>query len=82
MPSPEPDYKKVIGDTIRKLKTEADLSLAELAERSGVSASWLSRLESGKHESTWEGLEEVAKGLGLSLSQFAAEIERMEKKGR
>lgn len=82
MPSPEPDYRKAIGDTIRKLRTEADLSLAELAQRSGLSASWLGRLESGKHESTWAGLEEVAKGLGLSLSKFAEEVERMERNGR
>jgi XRE family transcriptional regulator, fatty acid utilization regulator len=82
MPSSEPDFRKAIGETIRKLRTDADLTLAELADRSGLSASWLGRLESGKHESTWEGLEEVAKGLGLSLSEFAAEIERMEKKGR
>jgi transcriptional regulator with XRE-family HTH domain len=82
MASSDPDYRKAIAETIRRLRKDDGLTLVELAERSGLSASWLGRLESGKHEPTWEGLREVAKGFGVPLSKFAEEVERMERKAR
>jgi transcriptional regulator with XRE-family HTH domain len=72
------DPKRVTALAIRKLREEEKLTKQQVAERSGLSLSWLSRLESGKHESTWGGLKKVAQGLGVSTVDLTAEIERLE----
>lgn len=72
------DADDMTAAAIRKLREEAKLTRRQVAERSGLSVSWLSRLESGKHQSTWAGMKKVAKGLGVSMTDLAAEIERLE----
>lgn len=63
---------------IRALREEAQLSRATLAERSGLSSSWIYRLESGKHEPTYLSMCRLADGLGVPLSRLAATIEDLE----
>jgi transcriptional regulator with XRE-family HTH domain len=63
---------------IRALREEAGLSRTTLAERSSLSRSWISRLESGKHEPTYRSMCRLADGLGVPLSRLAATIEDLE----
>ena len=67
--------KVAVALAIRALREEARLSRAMLAERSGLSSSWISRLESGKHEPTYNSLRRLAGGLGVPLSRLAKAIE-------
>jgi len=60
----------VIGDRVRTLRESLDLSLRELAERSGVSAPMLSQVERGETSPTLAVAEKIAAGLELSLSQL------------
>jgi transcriptional regulator with XRE-family HTH domain len=59
-----------IGDRIRTLRDSMELSLRELAERSGVSAPMLSQVERGETSPTLAVAEKIAGGLELSLSQL------------
>ena len=59
-----------IGDRIRTLRESMELSLRELAERSGVSAPMLSQVERGETSPTLAVAEKIAGGLELSLSQL------------
>ena len=60
----------MVGTRIRTLREGMDLSLRDLAERSGVSAPMLSQVERGETSPTLSIAERIADGLELSLSQL------------
>jgi transcriptional regulator with XRE-family HTH domain len=55
---------------LRNLREAMDLSLRDLADRSGVSAPMLSQVERGETSPTLAVAERIATGLELSLSQL------------
>src|SRR2546430_9169671 len=59
-----------IGPRIRALREAEDLSLRDLAERSGVSAPMLPQVERGETSPTLAVAARIAAGLDLSLSQL------------
>jgi transcriptional regulator with XRE-family HTH domain len=59
-----------IGPRVRALREAMDLSLRELAERSGVSAPMLSQVEREETSPTLATAGRIAAGLDLSLSQL------------
>src|ERR687890_795862 len=59
-----------IGPRIRALRAHMDLSLRDLAERSGVSAPMLSQVERGETSPTLQVAARIAAGLELRLSQL------------
>ena len=60
----------VIGSRVRLLREAMDLSLRDLAERSGVSAPMLSQVERGETSPTLAVAAKIAAGLELTLSQL------------
>lgn len=59
-----------VGSRIRALREAMDLSLRDLAERSGVSAPMLSQVERGETSPTLQVAGRIASGLDLTLSQL------------
>jgi transcriptional regulator with XRE-family HTH domain len=59
-----------VGPRIRALREAMDLSLRDLAERSGVSAPMLSQVERGETSPTLHVASRIASGLELRLSQL------------
>jgi transcriptional regulator with XRE-family HTH domain len=59
-----------VGARVRALREAMDLSLRDLAERSGVSAPMLSQVERGETSPTLAVASRIAAGLELSLSQL------------
>src|SRR5213592_2726553 len=59
-----------IGPRVRALREAMDLSLRDLAERSGVSAPMLSQVERGETSPTLQVAARIAHGLELKLSQL------------
>ena len=59
-----------LGPRIRALREAMDLSLRDLAQRSGVSAPMLSQVERGETSPTLQVAERIAAGLELRLSQL------------
>jgi len=59
-----------LGPRIRALRESMDLSLRDLAERSGVSAPMLSQVERGETSPTLQVATRIAAGLELRLSQL------------
>ena len=60
----------MVGARVRALREAMDLSLRDLAERSGVSAPMLSQVERGETSPTLTTAERIAAGLDLTLSQL------------
>jgi XRE family transcriptional regulator, regulator of sulfur utilization len=59
-----------IGPRVKALREAMDLSLRDLAERSGVSAPMLSQVERGETSPTLQVATRIAAGLELRLSQL------------
>ena len=59
-----------VGTRVKALREAMDLSLRDLAERSGVSAPMLSQVERGETSPTLVIAEKIAAGLDLTLSQL------------
>ncbi len=61
---------ETVGSRVRALREAMDLSLRDLADRSGVSAPMLSQVERGETSPTLQVAERIAAGLELRLSQL------------
>jgi transcriptional regulator with XRE-family HTH domain len=59
-----------VGPRVKALREAMDLSLRDLAERSGVSAPMLSQVERGETSPTLQVAAKIASGLELRLSQL------------
>jgi len=64
------EHQNPIGPRIRALRDAMELSLRDLAQRSGVSAPMLSQVERGETSPTLAIAERIAAGLELRLSQL------------
>ena len=64
------EVPSAIGPRVRALREAMDLSLRDLAERSGVSAPMLSQVERGETSPTLQVATRIAAGLELRLSQL------------
>ena len=69
-PPADPLDPNVIGARVKALREAADLSLRDLAARSGVSAPMLSQVERGETSPTLTVAARIAAGLELRLSQL------------
>jgi len=61
------DYLKQIGGRIRDLRKDADLTQEELADRSGINAAYVARIERGEVNVTIQTLVNIAQGLKVEL---------------
>src|SRR6476620_303997 len=59
-----------LGDYLREQRTEARLSLRQLAEQVGVSNPYLSQIERGLRRPSAEVLQQLAKALRISAEQL------------
>ncbi|MGG4035871.1 helix-turn-helix transcriptional regulator [Paenibacillus cisolokensis] len=64
-----------IGSRITKLREEKGLTRYRLAIKSGISFSYMSAIEEGKHSPSLDVVEKVASGLGIKLSELFQENE-------
>ena len=59
-----------LGSKLKKLREEAKLSLRDLGERIGLSASFLSQLELGQVSPSIASLENIADALNVNITYF------------
>ncbi len=69
-----PSSETKIAKLVTQKREQAGLSARELAERSGLSPAYISRLENGEYKSlSLPTVKELADGLGLTLRAFLEE---------
>lgn len=59
-----------IGRTLRRLRRDKDLTIRNVAEAAGLSASYISQVERGLLNPTVSGLKRIAEALDTTLSDF------------
>lgn len=66
--------RKVMGETLRELRTGAGMTLREVSVASMVSLGYLSEIERGHKEASSEVLFSISAALGVSLSDLLAQV--------
>ena len=64
------EISKAVGDRIRTLRNEQNLSQEELAERANINPTHLGRLERGEKSATLDSLEKVVIALGITFEDL------------
>lgn len=70
----DPLMRDLIGDLLRRTRTEQGRTLRDVAEDAQVSLPYLSEIERGRKEASSEVLAAVYRSLGLSLSDVLGEL--------
>jgi transcriptional regulator with XRE-family HTH domain len=76
------DVRRMVGRNVKRLRSAAGLSQAELAERMGVDRAYVSGLELGQRNPTILTLWHVAEALGAKLRSFFDDERTSERKRR
>ena len=72
--APEPLWREAVGRELRAERRRTDRTLADVAERAGVSTQYLSEIERGLKEPSSEILGAVSGALGLRLVDLTARV--------
>jgi DNA-binding response OmpR family regulator len=72
--NPEEELHKTIGAQIRNFRKERDLTLKQLARRTGLSVSLLSQIERAESSASVSSLYKIAAALGVKLTQLFGEF--------
>jgi transcriptional regulator with XRE-family HTH domain len=59
-----------LGRAINFFRLDGNLTQRQVADRSGKHLTYISRLEKGRANPTYETLQDVAKGLGVTFAQI------------
>jgi transcriptional regulator with XRE-family HTH domain len=76
MPSLTPDAV-ALGRAVQALRTERDLSQTQLANATGFMQSWISQVERGRRNPSWNNVVRLAEGLGVGVAELAARAEAL-----
>lgn len=68
---PPPPTPAHLGAAIRALREERELTIEALAGDSGVNWTYLSGIERGKRNPSWEIVGKISRGLKLEMSELA-----------
>jgi transcriptional regulator with XRE-family HTH domain len=71
---PEPLWREVLGSRLRALRAERKETLAETAERAGISPQYLSEIERGRKEPSSEMIAALAGALDTSLAELTTHV--------
>jgi transcriptional regulator with XRE-family HTH domain len=75
-PAVEPLWREVVGHELREERHRQERTLADVAERAGVSTQYLSEVERGRKEPSSEVLGAIQGALGLRLVDLTARVTR------
>ena len=71
---PEPLWREVLGSRLRALRTAHDETLAQTAERAGISPQYLSEIERGRKEPSSEMIAALAGALDTTLAGLTTHV--------
>jgi CheY-like chemotaxis protein/DNA-binding XRE family transcriptional regulator len=71
----ESALRKSLGNAIRERRKALNLTLAQMAQRTGVSLGYLSQIELGKNSASIETLYSISLGLGIKIADLFQTIQ-------
>jgi transcriptional regulator with XRE-family HTH domain len=64
-----------LGRALLAVRTERGISQMQLAEATGFMQSWISQVERGRRNPSWNNVARLADGLGVSVAELAKRAE-------
>ena len=74
MPGSPPDAH-ALGQAVRAIRDERGLSQVQVAEATGFIQAWISHVEHGRRNPSWNNVVRLADGLGVRVSELAKRAE-------
>ena len=74
MPSSPPDAH-ALGQAVRAIRDERGLSQVQVAEATGFIQAWISHVEHGRRNPSFNNVVRLAEGLGVSVSELMKRAE-------
>jgi XRE family transcriptional regulator, regulator of sulfur utilization len=74
MPANLPDAA-ALGRAVRLIRDEQGISQVQLSDKTGLMQSWISHVERGARNPSWNNVVRLADGLGVSLVELVARAE-------
>jgi transcriptional regulator with XRE-family HTH domain len=74
----KPDLESFLGLAIRHERVRQDLTIAQVAERTGLSRGMLSKIENGQASMSLDSLSRLATALGISMASLFRNLEGRE----
>jgi transcriptional regulator with XRE-family HTH domain len=72
--APEPLWREVLGRRLRAMRADRDETLAQTAERAGISPQYLSEIERGRKEPSSEMIAALAGALDTTLADLTLAV--------
>ena len=63
-------HRRILGETLRSKRADAELSQERLAEKAGLSTVFISRIERGIESPSVDSLVKLAKALGVRVQDL------------
>jgi transcriptional regulator with XRE-family HTH domain len=60
-----------LGRAVLAVRTDKGISQMQLAEATGFMQSWISQVERGRRNPSWNNVARLAEGLGVSVAELA-----------
>jgi transcriptional regulator with XRE-family HTH domain len=79
--SAAPAFQAALGNAVKARRQELGLTQEQLANDSGLHQRWLSNVETGKRNPSYQSLRRLAASLNLTASELIAHAERIEAGG-
>jgi transcriptional regulator with XRE-family HTH domain len=67
--------REALGKAVLALRVERGLTQEQLADASGLHATYISGIERGQRNPSWETMVKIARGLEVPLSELARRAE-------
>lgn len=64
------DDAKKLGENLKKIRIEKNITQTDLAEKLGVDKSFISNIENGKNNPTLSTITNLAQALGVSTNEL------------
>jgi transcriptional regulator with XRE-family HTH domain len=64
-----------LGRAVQAVRSEQGISQMQLAEATGFMQSWISQIERGRRNPSWNNVARLAEGLGVSVAELAQRAE-------
>jgi transcriptional regulator with XRE-family HTH domain len=66
-----------LGRAVQAIRAEKGISQVQLSENTGLMQSWISNVEHGRRNPSWNNVIRLAQGLGVRASELVARAETL-----
>jgi transcriptional regulator with XRE-family HTH domain len=79
MPTRKTPSQIALGLAVKEVRARVGMTQEQVANAIGMHATYISDIERGARNPSWEAIARLAKGMGVAVADIAAEFDRRSK---